>query len=186
MIKNVMFWVSEHIEPSTCYSPERLLDLLLQALAFLLSCLHSKFLPNYMIQERNLLLGKGKPCDITQLKCIISNLLDTGGFFIFRIEKLKVKILSIEKCLTDAKRLSEMKDKFEMMFLRIGIVITTKLSREEICQSSFIYDVMFEIIKDPVCLDVILTLMKFLNLDLISLITNPQQIWKAISDFLFS
>ncbi|XP_060559987.1 uncharacterized protein LOC132720025 [Ruditapes philippinarum] len=186
MIKNVMFWMPERIGPGSCNSSERLINFLLQALAFLLNCLHSKFLPNYMIQERNLLLGKGKPCDITQLTCIISNLLDTGGFFIIRIEKLRVKILSIEKCLTDAKRFSEMRDKVEIMLLRMNLGILTKLSPEKFCQSSFIYDAMFEMFKDPLFFDVLFTLMKFLNLDMISLITNPQQIRKAINDVLFS
>jgi hypothetical protein len=137
-------------------------------------------------QERNLLLGKGKPCDITQLKYIISNLLDTGGFFIIMIEKLKVKIVSIGNCLTGARRFSEIRDKFEIMFLRMNIDIGTKVTHEIFFQSSFLYDVGFEVAKDPLVIDLILTVMKFLNLDLISLITNPQQTWKAIKEFLFS
>jgi hypothetical protein len=185
IIKNVVFWVSERIDTRTCYSPERFIDFLLQALSFLLNCLHSKCLPNYMMQERNLLLGKGKPCDITKLKCIISNLLDTGGFFIIRIEKLRVKILSVGNCFTDARRFSEIRDKFEIMLLRMYIDMTTKLAPEKAFQSSFIHDAMFEMFKDPLLLDFLFTLMNFLNLDIISSITNPQQIWKAINDFLF-
>ncbi|XP_060573195.1 uncharacterized protein LOC132731098 [Ruditapes philippinarum] len=182
MIKNVMFWVSEHSEPSSCNSPERLINLLQLALAFLRNCLHSKFLPNYMIQERNLLLGKGKPRDFSQLKCIISNLLDTDGFFVMEIEKVKTQIFSFR----DSKQLSEMRDAFEIVHMKMHINILNKLSLENMFQPSLLYDVALEMYKNPLFFDLMFKLMNFAKLDIGSCIANPGQFFKVITNVLFS
>jgi len=91
MVKNLVFWSLE-MTPTGDFTPETLVDRILSAFCYLKQCLENKFLPCYMIPERNLLHGR-----IDERECIIllrevENIINEGYEFLLKNHKLSLSM----------------------------------------------------------------------------------------------
>ncbi|XP_052787414.1 uncharacterized protein LOC128222447 [Mya arenaria] len=77
--KNLIFWMAEMI-PSHHFKPEKLTYLGIIALTYLQRFVKERFMPYYMIPERNLLEGKLTEDNREQCMRILSELIDQGPF----------------------------------------------------------------------------------------------------------
>lgn len=87
MVKNVIFWISERYGNDVS-TKENLIDFLQYGLMFMINCLNSNLLPNYMTPKRNLLLGKTDICSKNKLRQILRELLHERGVFVFQLKEL--------------------------------------------------------------------------------------------------
>ncbi|XP_060577640.1 uncharacterized protein LOC132734803 [Ruditapes philippinarum] len=116
MVKNVVFLVMEHT-PTFVFTPSNLAKCVLHALCFLLHCLHNNNLPNYMIPNRNLLIGRVQGNQITELRHLARELLNEGETIVLKCEKLRNAIYVAGCNRSLATRIQSWRDETEQLYM---------------------------------------------------------------------
>ncbi|XP_045165943.2 uncharacterized protein LOC123529613 [Mercenaria mercenaria] len=179
IVKNILFWVAER-NNLDMFTPDKLIDLLLQCLAFLRECLHSNFLPNYMIPSRNLLLGKGTPHDKIKLNRTLTDILEDSDCVVMRLDTIRNSIRVIYQSPVSARQYSEMRDDVEKLAILTNLIVCSKMSPALMQQSTFVYDLLFEFFKEPSFFGILFSLFSLLNVDLSSFASNPGQLMELL------
>jgi len=91
MVKNLVFWVLE-ITPMRDLTPETLVDRTLTAFGHLKQFLENKFLPCYMIPERNLFDGRMNERDCVSLLREVDKIIDEGYGFLLKHHRLSLSM----------------------------------------------------------------------------------------------
>jgi len=120
MVKNLVFWVLE-LTPRRYLTPETLVDRILTAFCHLKQFLENKFLPCYMIPERNLFDGRMDEVECALLIGEVDKIIDEGYEFLLKNNKLSLSMqLTIsypEKAVAYKQWLVEIED-IVLMFFR--------------------------------------------------------------------
>ena len=88
ILKNILLWMSEKIPPEK-FQIENLFGLLRVALKFLKHTIQKRYLPNYMIPERNLYERKLPENERIDVLKVLDELI-CGGYFIERYKELEL------------------------------------------------------------------------------------------------
>lgn len=182
MVKNIVFWVCEG-QRAASFTPEALVDLLLYSFNFVLQCLHSNFLPNYMIPIRNLLLGKGNTRDRLKLRQILRELLKEGGAVIYRVRKLGNMVHVMMKSPWLGKSYGEWRDEVEKYCLMTLYLELDKISLPMSLQYDWPYKMQSMVSRDPQMLQVKLHLLQLFNIDFNQVCRDPvgsQQLYDSM------
>jgi len=91
MVKNLVFWVLEET-PMRDLTPETLVDRILTAFRHLKQFLENKFLPCYIIPERNLFHGRMNERDCVLLLGEVDKIIDEGCGFLLKHHKLSLSM----------------------------------------------------------------------------------------------
>jgi len=91
MVKNLVFWVLE-LTPMRDLTPETLVDRVLTAFWHLKQFLENKFLPCYMIPERNLFDGRMNESECVSLFREVDKIIDEGYGFLLKHHKLSLSM----------------------------------------------------------------------------------------------
>jgi len=91
MVKNLVFWVLEET-PLRDLTPETLVDRILTAFCHLRQFLENKFLPCYLIPERNLFDGRMNERDCVFLLREVDKIIDEGYGFLLKHHKLSLSM----------------------------------------------------------------------------------------------
>jgi len=91
MVKNLVFWVLEKT-PMRNLTPETLVDRILTAFWHLKQFLENKFLPCYMIPERNLFHGRMNGSECVSLLKEVDKIIDDGCGFLLKHHKLSLSM----------------------------------------------------------------------------------------------
>lgn len=190
LVKNIVFWVCEGNEP-TCFTPDKLVDLLMNSLAFLLLCLHSNFLPNYMIPSRNL-LGKINPYEKKKLTNILRDLLREGAPIILRLPKIRLMTHIILSAPELGNTFFKWRDTVEKYFISLYLYFflihlnNPAMTRE--LEDNISDDLLSVFMRDTCFLELIFSLLSLLHVDSLQICTNPSRVTErlllALSSFL--
>jgi len=91
MVKNLVFWVLEET-PMRDLTPETLVDMILTAFRHLKQFLENKFLPCYMIPERNLFDGRMNERECVVLLGEVDKIIDEGYGFLLKHHRLSLSM----------------------------------------------------------------------------------------------
>jgi len=91
MVKNLVFWVLEET-PMGDLTPETLVDRILTAFRHLKQFLENKFLPCYIIPERNLFDGRMNEVECALLLGEVDKIIDEGYEFLLKHHKLSLSM----------------------------------------------------------------------------------------------
>jgi len=91
MVKNLVFWVLEET-PMRNLTPETLVGRILTALWHLKQFLENKFLPCYIIPERNLFDGRMNGSECVSLLKEVDKIIDEGYGFLLKHHKLSLSV----------------------------------------------------------------------------------------------
>jgi len=90
-VKNIIFWVLE-FTPIWAFTPSQFLDRVISTLCHLKRFLKRYFLPNYIIPERNMFLGRMTQVECKKMAVEVQNLIDSGCTFLFTSQKLSLSL----------------------------------------------------------------------------------------------
>lgn len=182
MVKNIVFWVCEGND-AAAFTPDKLIPLLQLSLAFLLQCLHSNFLPNYMIPNRNLLLGKGGHWERIKLGKLLKGLLTECDIVIFRLRKIRIMTRVILRNTKLRKVYGKWRDKVEIiLFLFSYINVSPAVLFDD---NDNVFDSLCESFKNPLTLDLVCALLKLLRIDLLQLCFDPAKCSQQIQNSIY-
>jgi len=91
MVKNLVFW-SLKMTPMNHFTPETIVDRILSSFYYLQQCLEYKYLPCYMIPERNLLQGRMDERECIILLREVQNIINEGYGFLLKNQKLSLSM----------------------------------------------------------------------------------------------
>jgi len=90
-VKNLVFWVLE-FTPIWAFTPSQFFERVISALCHLKRFLKRYFLPNYIIPERNMFLGRLTQVECKKMSVEVQNLIDSGCGFLFMSQKLSLSL----------------------------------------------------------------------------------------------
>ena len=90
-VKNLVFWVLE-FTPIWAFTPSQFFDRVISTLCHLKRHLKRYFLPNYIIPERNMFLGRMTQVECKKMSIEVQNLIDSGCAFLFTSQKLSISL----------------------------------------------------------------------------------------------
>ncbi|XP_060569323.1 uncharacterized protein LOC132727762 [Ruditapes philippinarum] len=165
MVKNIVFWVMEH-NPTFVFTPSNLTKCVIHALWFLLHCLHNNNLPNYMIPNRNLLLGRIQGKQKAELRDLTRELLNEGETIVLKCEKLKNAMYVAESSRTLASMVQSWRDEIEQLYLLFSLKLIQNCTSNMVWRRSFLADAVFEYFRDESYLPIICRLLYLLSFNM--------------------
>jgi hypothetical protein len=175
MVKNVVFWVMEHT-PTFVFTPSNLTKCVIHALWFLLHCLHNDYLPNYMIPNRNLLLGRVHGNQIAEKRHLARELLNEGETIVLKCEKLRNAMFVAECNRSLATRIQSWRDEIEQLYLLFNLNSIQIRTSDMMLKRSYIADTFFEHLRDGSYLPIICRLLYLLFFD----VTNDANVQNVL------
>jgi len=118
MVKNLVFWVLEGTSIAE-FTPDKIVDRIMDAFDLLKKCLKDRFLPCYMIHERNLFDGRMTEDECESLLTEVEKIIDEGCKFLLKSHKLSLFMLKTYKYPEFSRDFAQRSAEIEDLFLML-------------------------------------------------------------------